>query len=279
MSKGNIFMGQSRGKLGDIVQYRAAGQQRQRGYNSTNTSKSYGQQAQRSRLKSSYNYYKNLQAVIKTGFVNGSAETSPYNRFMAKALPIAPYLIKSAAEAGRIIPAPFEVAVGGLPQMFTVETPAADGNLELGISGLASTDTTIGNLYDKIVGNAPCLYGKELLLIAVNIITSAVTGETGYVPTIQVFTYNLLPNSTELLSAYNMTASTDSLEIGDVEFSPAGLGTAFIGVVENGVVRDVNNAKLELTTDASTAYSNSITEAAARAAAESYGAEVGTCTL
>lgn len=272
-------MGQSRGKLGDIVQYRAGGQQRQRGYNSSNTSKSYGQQAQRSRLKSAYNYYKNLKAVVNTGFVAGSAETSPYNRYMAKAMPIAPYLVKQAAEVGNVIPAPFVLSDGVLPFPFAVDAPVYEEPITFEVGTLPGPTPTVGDLYAAIIAAAPCLSGKDLKLIAVNIGFTEDTANGGFKPAFTVVSVPMTSGSTTTLTAAGLSYSEGDVSVTGTNAESLGAQTIFIAEDNGGAIAASSYAALGLTATASTAYGNSITEAAARAAAESYGVDGVTCTL
>lgn len=279
MSKGNIFMGQSRGKLGDVVQYRAGGQQRQRGYNGTNTSKSYGQQAQRSRLKSAYNYYKNLKAVVNTGFVAGSAETSPYNRFMAKAMPIAPYLVKQAAEVGNVIPAPFVLSEGILPFPFSVNAPTYEDPITFEVGTLPGPTPTVGDLYAAFIAAAPCLSGKNLKLNAVNIKFTEDTVNGGFKPAYTVVSVPMTSGSTTTLTAAGLSYSEGDVSVTGTDADSLDAQALFIAEDDGGAITASSYAALGLTSTAMTAYASSITKDAARAAAESYGVDGGSCTL
>lgn len=118
MAKGNIFLGQSAGKIGDVVLYRNAGQQQARAHvaNPRNP-KTYKQAQRRSRYASAvlaYQLFKNI--VDKSG--KYSDGRTMYNYFIKNNIDIAPYVSKeekSTWTGSKALPAPWVLSRGIFP--------------------------------------------------------------------------------------------------------------------------------------------------------------------
>lgn len=84
MSKGSIFWGKSRGKLGEMVLAVVKGQQTQRAYNGTPANpRTELQQAQRIKFAAAVKFYKSsVQNMFKMAFEGKKQTESDYNAFM-----------------------------------------------------------------------------------------------------------------------------------------------------------------------------------------------------
>lgn len=82
MSKRSLFWGNSSGKLGEAVFYRAGGEQRTRTYIKTvKNPKSYQQALQRTKFNNVVGAYKALSTAVKSFYTNRNANQSPFNAF------------------------------------------------------------------------------------------------------------------------------------------------------------------------------------------------------
>lgn len=117
MSKGNMFFGKARGKLGDIVLFVRNGEQVQRPYNGNpKNPRSISQMKQRVKLASVVGFYKRQSAFFRFA-LKKKARESYYNAFVRYNLNIAPYLTKEQAALGYQIAAPYIIADGDMPRV------------------------------------------------------------------------------------------------------------------------------------------------------------------
>ena len=83
MSKGNLFFGNARGKLGETVFYRAGGEQRNRTYiKKIKNPKTVAQMTQRILTLNPISMFKNMKPVISESFTERKANQSSYNKFV-----------------------------------------------------------------------------------------------------------------------------------------------------------------------------------------------------
>lgn len=83
MSKGNLFFGNARGKLGETVFYRAGGEQRNRTYiKKIKNPKTIAQMTQRILTLNPISMFKNIKPVISESFTERKANQSSYNKFV-----------------------------------------------------------------------------------------------------------------------------------------------------------------------------------------------------
>lgn len=83
MSKGSLFFGNARGKLGETVFYRAGGEQRNRTYiKDVKNPKTIAQMTQRILTLNPISMFKNMKLIVQQSFTERSANQSSYNKFV-----------------------------------------------------------------------------------------------------------------------------------------------------------------------------------------------------
>lgn len=120
MSKGNLFMGFGRGKVGSVVLARSNGQQVARAYNDApNNPRSEGQMMQRSIFASAVKFFsQGRQAFYQFAFENKSAKQSDYNAFVAANAKRGMHVSKAAFDESTYpVLAPWMMSKGSLPEL------------------------------------------------------------------------------------------------------------------------------------------------------------------
>lgn len=143
MSKGNLFMGFGRGKVGSVVLARSKGQQVARAYNDApKNPRSEGQMMQRSIFASAVKFFsQGRQAFYQFAFENKSAKQSDYNAFVAANAKRGMHVSKVAFDESTYpVLAPWMMSKGSLPELDLVyET---EGNkYKLNLPGLSAGAT------------------------------------------------------------------------------------------------------------------------------------------
>ena len=140
MSKGNLFMGFGRGKVGSVVLARSKGQQVARAYNDApKNPRSEGQMMQRSIFASAVKFFsQGRQAFYQFAFENKSSKQSDYNAFVAANAKRGMHVSKAAFDESTYpVLAPWMMSKGSLPELvLTYDTQNKTYILEL--PGLAS---------------------------------------------------------------------------------------------------------------------------------------------
>lgn len=89
MSKRSLFWGNGSGKLGEVVFYRAGGEQRTRTYIKTvKNPRSYQQALQRTKFNNLVGCYKGISTAVKSFFTNRASNQSPFNAFFQLNFPL-----------------------------------------------------------------------------------------------------------------------------------------------------------------------------------------------
>lgn len=130
MAKNSLFWGKARGKLGEIVLYRAGGEQRSRTYvKRIKNPKSRAQMTQRVKLGSLVSFFRTTSNVLRYSFPNRPQRQSGFNAFVSESLPIAATALpREYADKGFSVPLNYHISKGN------VVLPA--GSLDLGgVSG------------------------------------------------------------------------------------------------------------------------------------------------
>ena len=130
MAKNSLFWGKARGKLGEIVLYRAGGEQRSRTYvKKVKNPKSLAQMTQRVKLGSLVSFFRSTSSVLRYSFPNRPRRQSGFNAFVSESLPVATTALpRLYADKGLSVPVNYHISKGN------VVLPA--GSLTLGgISG------------------------------------------------------------------------------------------------------------------------------------------------
>lgn len=88
MARSSLFWGKARGKLGELVLYRAGGQQRSRTYVSKiKNPKTLAQMTQRVKLGSCVAFFRSTANVLRYSFPNRPQRQSGFNAFVQESLP------------------------------------------------------------------------------------------------------------------------------------------------------------------------------------------------
>lgn len=130
MAKNSLFWGKARGKLGEVVLYRAGGEQRSRTYvKRIKNPKSLAQMTQRVKLGSLVSFFRTTANVLRYSFPNRPQRQSGFNAFVSESLPIASTALpREYADKGFSVPLNYHISKGN------VVLPA--GSLSLGgVSG------------------------------------------------------------------------------------------------------------------------------------------------
>lgn len=143
MSKGNLFMGFGRGKVGSVVLARSKGQQVARAYNDApKNPRSEGQMMQRSIFASAVKFFsQGRQAFYQFAFENKSAKQSDYNAFVAANAKRGMHVSKAAFDESTYpVLAPWMMSKGSLPELDLVYDN--EGNkYKLNLAGLSAGAT------------------------------------------------------------------------------------------------------------------------------------------
>lgn len=143
MSKGNLFMGFGRGKVGSVVLARSKGQQIARAYNDKpKNPRSEGQMMQRSIFASAVKFYtQGRQAFYEFAFENKSAKNSDYNAFVSANAKRGMNISKMAFDESTYpVLAPWMMSKGSLAEV-DLEYVTESNNYLLSLPGLAAGAT------------------------------------------------------------------------------------------------------------------------------------------
>lgn len=116
MAKNSLFWGKARGKLGEIVLYRAGGEQRSRTYvKKVKNPKSLAQMTQRVKLGSLVSFFRTTSNVLRYSFPNRPQRQSGFNAFVSETLPVATTAIpRKLADKGLSIPWHYHISKGNI---------------------------------------------------------------------------------------------------------------------------------------------------------------------
>lgn len=165
MSKGNPFMGQMRGKVGDVVMARVKGQQTTRAYNGKpNNPKSSAQMLQRSIFASMVKMYKQgRQAFFQFAFEDKAITESDYNAFMRHNAKRGVATSQAALQENSYpVLVPAVMTAGSLPEIVT-EYNAEGSTFDAVIAGV-TTSSTFGGLSQALVNNYGFLQGDIITI-------------------------------------------------------------------------------------------------------------------
>lgn len=134
MARQSLFWGKAKGKLGEVVLYRAGGEQRSRTYvKDVKNPKSAAQMAQRIKMASVLGFFRAAKEVIRYSFPQRPVSQSGFNAYAKATLPVANTAIsRNLADEGLSVPLNYQVSQGTLmlvPQGLRA-VAAADGNAE-----------------------------------------------------------------------------------------------------------------------------------------------------
>lgn len=144
MATGNMLQGQARGKVGDIVFSVVKGQQVSKVYNAKPANpKTDAQITQRVKLGAAVGFYKRNTQFFPFAFQK-QAKESDYNAFVRENINVSPYISRQGVVGNQIIPAPYQMTRGNLPEVATKDifVDAANKNFVYTISASGITATS-----------------------------------------------------------------------------------------------------------------------------------------
>ena len=116
MAKNSLFWGKARGKLGEIVLYRAGGEQRSRTYvQKIKNPKSLAQMTQRDKLGACVAFFRSTSNILRYSFPNRPARQSGFNAFISETLPVASTAVpREFADQALSCPLDYRISKGNL---------------------------------------------------------------------------------------------------------------------------------------------------------------------
>lgn len=164
MSKGNLFLGTARKKLGDVVLYRRQGEQQARvRVRSIANPKTEGQALQRNYLAPVSKFYAPLAAVLERSW-EGLTKVESHQAFLKANIDLARNNGWYVPKGTEFTPLPYKVSKGTLNG---IDYEVSDGIATLYIPGTTLTaNSTIGDLSSRLI-DAGAAVGDQVTIIAV----------------------------------------------------------------------------------------------------------------
>lgn len=136
MSKRNFFFGNASGKIGEVVMYRAGGEQRARTYVAKIKNPKTGAQAKnRISMLNLATTYRLYRPILAESFPTRPTKQSGYNAFVsANKNPNTPAILPENAQAGLIVPYGMTMAKGNLVQFGRVSAIEVGTKVSVGIN-------------------------------------------------------------------------------------------------------------------------------------------------
>lgn len=170
MSKGNVFMGMARGKVGDVVLTRLAGEQVARARNrAPKNPKTTKQMAQRAALATCVEFYtRGVKNLFKFAFESKKPSESDYNAFVRANIGIIPVQShKSLAENASVF-GPVIMSQGSLTEpAFSFDGDFVNGALNCAPLPAGAATLTIAQLSKAIADYNGLLDGDIITLVAI----------------------------------------------------------------------------------------------------------------
>lgn len=153
MAKGNMFIGNGSGKVGNLVVATRAGEQITRVYQPRVANpKSYSQMLQRAKFANAVKFYKKaVQNFFKFAFEDKKKSESDYNAFMRHNIMNSTLLVKGNVDDA-YFPAlgRWQMSSGSLPNAFAIENAEASG-FAFDSEGIKA-NATIGDISSALIG-------------------------------------------------------------------------------------------------------------------------------
>lgn len=153
MAKGNMFIGNGSGKVGNLVVATRAGEQITRVYQPRVANpKSYSQMLQRAKFANAVKFYKKaVQNFFKFAFEDKKKAESDYNAFMRHNIMNSPLLVKGNVDDA-YFPAlgRWQMSSGSLPNAFSIEK--ADNSSFNFLNDGIKPNATIGDISSSLIG-------------------------------------------------------------------------------------------------------------------------------
>lgn len=148
MSKRNFFFGNASGKIGEVVMYRAGGEQRARTYVAKIKNPKTGAQAKnRISMLNLATTYRLYRPILAESFPARPTKQSGYNAFVsANKNPNTPAILPENAQAGLIVPYGMTMAKGNLVQFGRVSAIEVGTAVSVGINITPYASTALSTL-------------------------------------------------------------------------------------------------------------------------------------
>ena len=154
MAKGNMFIGNGSGKVGNLVVATRAGEQITRVYQPRVANpKSYQQMLQRAKFANAVKFYKKaVQNFFKFAFEDKKKSESDYNAFMRHNIMNSALLVKGNVDDA-YFPAlgRWQMSSGSLPNAFDIKSIEND-DIAFVNNGIKADDDTIGDISSVLIG-------------------------------------------------------------------------------------------------------------------------------
>ena len=163
MSKGSLFWGNARGRLGQSVFYRAGGEQRNRTYVAKiKNPRTRAQMKNRLSMSNFANIFRAYQPVLKESFIGRPVKESGFNAFMkANKNSSSAIILPEAKDAGLGVPLNMVVSQG------TISDFGSYGSHQISLGSGASATNFIGFKLDAS-GAAASKYNQEAMAALLN---------------------------------------------------------------------------------------------------------------
>lgn len=188
-----------RGKVGEVVFYRANGEQRQRAYLGSGlvkNPKTRAQQNQRTQLANLVAFYRSCKQFFKNAYENKPVNQTDYNRFVSSNLNVVKvYIPKSMASQDACVVAPYMISEGSLIPIEV--TSSGDGGFKTNIyldTFTIDNATTVGAFTKAVLANNPWI--KEGMQLSYVSLVQMLNAETG-APYVSCRLYELTFNSSD----------------------------------------------------------------------------------
>lgn len=272
MSKGNMFLGYARGKVGSLVFARRNGEQVTRAYNgSPKDAKSVSQGKQRSSITNIVRLYQSTPSFFQKAFEGKKMGLSDYNMLVSINMKRAPkvYLPKNIADNGGGVAAPYRITQGSLQAILvTGEGVDAVTNIAIGTDFEISAATTVAQLSQAILDNNTFIMeGDQLSYLSIEQYTD------GSTPRLRARKYEMQIDTTLAIPVYNYLPIQAVANVGGfIGHGEMVYSGAFAWVLSRIVDSTLKVSTQDLIVTSSGLYSTYSSGSAATRAAESYGA-------
>lgn len=284
-----MLLGNAAGKVGDLVFYRAGGEQRTRTRVTPKNPRTLQQQAQRSKIANVTMIYRALSALCKDSFPSRKVNQTPFSAFSQENMPKSPYLKKDLAMEGRANMFPAMVAKGSIPYPFGTDgygTWASRHCYYVTLDGtFTGPITNVKQLTAALTAWRPCCFkeGTELIFVRMQSDNDDIDGR--WQATYAKVTLNA--DDETQLDAFGIAFTVGQPEQGEPDFSILSvacndIGTACALVIANpkqGGGYEVSDATLLLDVDTQEALSFQYGEPYKTDAAISYGGDESRCVV
>lgn len=269
-----MLLGLAAGKIGDLVFYRDGGEQRTRTRVVPKNPRSLAQMEQRVRIANVSATYRLLKGVIADSFTGRPSNQSGYNAFASAAINMSPYMMREAALAGFVVPAPYIVARGTIaPLAYQMVAGGGEGILALDVAGVTEEVLTIAEVSTLLLAAYPQLQQGDNVTFAGIAFKSQQEGENvvGFrgepaIASLKVDTTDSTP-----IATIGLQAADGFLQFVVNDSSPIAEAAVIVSRVDEGGILQTSFAAFELSQPAETMYSANRSEDVLNAAVASYG--------